>query len=100
MLFYEGNLVLALVLFTIGILAMVWKRNAIALLLGVELMLNAANLAFVTFAHHHGLMSGPLLALFVMTVAAAESGVGLAIFISIFRSKRHIRIDEVDLLRG
>lgn len=99
-LYFEGNLILSLLLFTIGILGIVWKRNAIALFLSVELMLNAANLAMVTLAYHYGLMSGAILALFVMTVAAAESGVGLAIFIAIFRSRRNIRVDEAELLRG
>ena len=68
--------------------------------LGVEMMLNAGNLAFVAFAHEFGLMQGGLLVLFVMTVAAAEAGVGLAIFIAIFRSRRHIRVDELDMMRG
>ncbi|MDX2177053.1 MAG: NADH-quinone oxidoreductase subunit NuoK [Candidatus Sumerlaeia bacterium] len=99
-LLFEGNLLLSLLLFTMGILGVVWKRNAIAVFLSVELMLNAANLAIVSFAHAHGLMSGGILALFIMTVAAAEAGVGLAIFIALFRAKQNIHVDEVDLMRG
>ncbi|MCC6548326.1 NADH-quinone oxidoreductase subunit NuoK [Candidatus Sumerlaeota bacterium] len=96
----QPNLILATLLFTIGILGVMWKRNAIALFMSVELMLNAANLAFVSFAHELGIMSGGILVLFVMTVAAAEAGVGLAIFIALFRARRHIRVDEHDTLHG
>jgi len=94
------TLILALTLFSIGIVGVIWKRNAISLFMNVELMLNAANLAFVVFALEYGLMQGAPLVLFVMTVAAAEAGVGLAIFIALFRNRRHIRADEMDLLRG
>src|SRR6056297_3495295 len=97
---FLNTLILSDMIFTIGILGVMWKRNAISLFMMVELMLNAANLAFVAFATEYGLMQGGALVLFVMTVAAAEAGVGLAIFIAIFRSKRHIRADELDMLRG
>ena len=97
---FVSNLVLSTLLFTIGILGVMWKRNAISLFMSVELMLNAANLAFVSFAYQMGLLSGGILVLFIMTVAAAEAGVGLAIFISMFRAKRHIRVDEHDMLHG
>ena len=97
---FEANLVLSLVLFTIGILGVMWKRNAISLFMSVELMLNAANLAFVTFAYQMGILSGGILVLFIMTVAAAEAGVGLALFIAMFRVHRHIRVDEQDMLHG
>lgn len=97
---FEANLLLSSLLFTVGILGVMWKRNAISLFMSVELMLNAANLAFVSFAYQLGLLSGGILVLFIMTVAAAEAGVGLAIFIALFRSRRHIRVDEQDLLRG
>lgn len=94
------SLVLSATLFAIGIIGVMWKRNAISLFMNVELMLNAANLAFVAFAREFGLMQGGALVLFVMTVAAAEAGVGLAIFIAVFRARRHIRADELDILRG
>lgn len=100
LLIFQYNLVLSVLLFTIGILGVMWKRNAISMFMSVELMLNAANLAFVSFAYQYGLMSGSILVLMIMTVAAAEAGVGLAIFIAIFRSKQNIRVDEMDLLRG
>lgn len=94
------TLILSLTVFTIGIIGVMWKRNAISLFMNVEMMLNAANLAFVAFAHQFGLLQGGALVLFVMTVAAAEAGVGLAIFIAIYRSRRHIRVDEIDILKG
>lgn len=97
---FTMNLVLSALLFTIGILGVMWKRNAISLFMSVELMLNAANLAFVSFAYENGLMSGGILVLFIMTVAAAEAGVGLAIFIGLFRARKHIRVDEHDMLHG
>ena len=97
---FTYTLILAASLFTIGIIGVMWKRNAISLFMSVELMLNAANLAFAAFATEFGLVQGGALILIVMTVAAAEAGVGLAIFIAIFRSRRHIRVDEIDLLRG
>jgi NADH-quinone oxidoreductase subunit K len=98
--FFIYTLLLSATVFTIGIIGFCWKRNAISLFMNVELMLNAANLAFVAFATEYGLMQGGALVLFVMTVAAAEAGVGLAIFIAIYRQRRHIRVDELDLLRG
>lgn len=98
--FFVYALVLSASVFSIGLIGVVWKRNAISLFMNVELMLNAANLAFVAFAHQYGLLQGAPLVLFVMTVAAAEAAVGLAIFISIYRSRRHIRVDEFDLLNG
>ncbi len=97
---FEPNLILSAMLFTIGILGVMWKRNAISLFMNVELMLNAANLAFVTFAFERGLLEGGILVLFIMTVAAAEAGVGLAICIALFRARRHIRVDEHDALHG
>lgn len=97
---FEMNLVLSMLLFTIGILGVMWKRNAISLFMSVELMLNAANLAFVSFAFERGLLEGGILVLFIMTVAAAEAGVGLAICISLFRVRRNIRVDEHDTLHG
>lgn len=94
------TLILSATLFSIGVIGVIWKRNLISLFMNIELMLNAANLAFVGFAVEYGLMQGGPLVLFVMTVAAAEAGVGLAIFISIYRSRRHIRADELDMLSG
>jgi len=97
---FHSYLLLSAILFSIGVIGVMWKRNAISVFMSVELMLNAANVAFVAFAMQYGLMQAGALVLFVMTIAAAEAGVGLAIFIAIFRSRRHIRVEELDLLRG
>lgn len=93
-------LVLAVALFAIGATTVLVRRNAIMVFLGVELMLNAANLAFVTFARVHGDLSGQVMAFFVMVVAAAEVVVGLAIIVAIFRTRRSASVDDVNLLKG
>ena len=92
-------LVLASVLFAIGATTVLLRRNAIIVFMGVELMLNAANLAFVTFARMHGTLEGQAIALFVMVVAAAEVVVGLAIIMSIFRARRSASVDDANLLK-
>lgn len=91
---------LSAILFTIGGATVLLRHNAIIVFMGVELMLNAANLAFVTFARMHGSLEGQVIALFVMVVAAAEVVVGLAIIIMIFRSRRSASIDNVNLLKA
>lgn len=96
----SNYLVLASLLFAIGATAVVLRRNAIIVFLGVELMLNAANLAFVTFARIHGNLEGQVAAFFVMVVAAAEVVVGLAIIVAIFRTRRSASVDDVNLLKG
>lgn len=93
-------LVLASLLFTIGALTVLVRRNAIIVFMGVELMLNAANLAFVTFARIHGDLTGQVVAFFVMVVAAAEVVVGLAIIVAIYRTRRSASVDDVNLLRN
>jgi NADH-quinone oxidoreductase subunit K len=90
---------LATVLFAIGTAAVLVRRNAIIIFMGVELMLNATNLAFVTFARMHGALDGQVIALFVMIVAAAEVVVGLAIIMSIFRARRSASVDDANLLK-
>jgi NADH-quinone oxidoreductase subunit K len=75
------------------------RRNAIIAFMGVELMLNATNLAFVTFARIQGKLDGQVIALFVMVVAAAEVVVGLAIVLTIFRARRSVSVDDADLLK-
>ncbi len=90
---------LATILFTIGGAVVLTRRNAIIVFLGVELMLNAANLVFVTFARIHGNLDGQVLALFVMVVAAAEVVVGLAIIMAIFRARRSASVDDANLLK-
>ena len=93
-------LVLAVILFSIGATAVILRRNAIVIFMGVELMLNATNLALVTFARIHGDLTGQVLAFFVMVVAAAEVVVGLAIIVTIFRTRRSASVDDVNLLNG
>ncbi|GAA1849803.1 NADH-quinone oxidoreductase subunit NuoK [Myceligenerans crystallogenes] len=92
--------VLACLLFAIGATTVLLRRNAIVVFMGVELMLNATNLAFVTFARIHGDLTGQVLAFFVMVVAAAEVVVGLAIIVTIFRTRRSASVDDVNLLHG
>ena len=91
---------LSTILFTIGAAVVLTRRNAIIVFMGVELMLNAANLAFITFARMHGSLDGQVIALFVMVVAAAEVVVGFAIIMMIFRSRRSASIDNANLLKA
>ena len=92
-------LYLSALLFSIGSLVVLVRRNAIIVFMGVELMLNATNLAFVTFARVYGSLDGQVIALFVMVVAAAEVVVGLAIIMAIFRSRRSASVDNANLLK-
>jgi len=92
-------LVLAAILFTIGAAGVLIRRNAIVLFMCIELMLNAVNLAFVALAQLHG-ASGYIMVLFVMTVAAAEAAVGLAIILAIFRHKQSVDLQNINLLQG
>jgi len=92
-------LLLSAVLFGIGLYGVLSRRNAVLALMGVELMLNASNLALVTFSRVHGQLDGQIAAFFVMVVAAAEVVVGLAIIVSIFRTRRSASVDDASLLR-
>lgn len=92
-------LYLSVLLFSIGAATVLVRRNAIVVFMGVELMLNAANLAFVTFARINGNLEGQVIALFVMLVAAAEVVVGLAIIFTIFRTRRSASVDDANLLK-
>ena len=91
--------VLSAILFTIGAFGVLIRRNAIVVFMCVELMLNAANLAFIAFAHQTGTLDGQLVAFFVMVVAAAEVVVGLAIIVTIFRTRRSASVDDASLLK-
>ena len=93
-------LVLATILFSIGALTVLLRRNSIIVFMGVELTLTASNLALVTFARLHGNLTGQVLAFFVMVVAAAEVVVGLAIIVAIFRTRRSASVDDVNLLKS
>ena len=95
----ENYIILAALLFTIGSVGVMVRRNAIVVFMSIELMLNAANLAFVSFARINGNLDGQIVAFFVMVVAAAEVVVGLAIIVTIFRTRRSASIDEPNLLK-
>jgi NADH-quinone oxidoreductase subunit K len=90
---------LAVILFVIGAVGVLVRRNAIVVFMCVELMLNACNLAFVAFARMHGQLDGQVIAFFVMVVAAAEVVVGLAILTSIFRARRSSSVDDASLMK-
>jgi NADH-quinone oxidoreductase subunit K len=92
-------LLLAALLFTIGALGVLLRRNAILVFMCVELMLNSVNLTLVTFARMQGSLDGQVMAFFVMVVAAAEVVVGLAIIMSIFRTRRSASVDDANLLK-
>ncbi len=90
---------LSVILFAIGAVGVLVRRNAIVVFMSVELMLNAVNLAFVAFARLHGTLDGQVIAFFVMVVAAAEVVVGLAILTAIFRTRRSASVDDPNLLK-
>ncbi len=92
-------LVLATLLFAIGGLGVLIRRNLIVMFMSIELMLNAVNLAFVALARQEHAMDGQVMVFFVMTVAAAEAAVGLAIILAVFRHRETVNADEVNLLR-
>jgi NADH-quinone oxidoreductase subunit K len=93
-------LVLSGILFSIGAATVLLRRNAIIVFMGVELMLNATNLALVTFSRLHGDLTGQVMAFFVMVVAAAEVVVGLVIIVSIFRTRKSASVDDINLLKS
>jgi NADH-quinone oxidoreductase subunit K len=90
---------LAVILFVIGAVGVLVRRNAMVVFMCIELMLNAVNLAFVAFARMHGALDGQVIAFFVMVVAAAEVVVGLAILMSIFRTRQSASVDDPNLLK-
>lgn len=91
---------LSAVLFVIGVVGVLTRRNVIIVMMSIELMLNAANLLFVTFARYSGDMTGHVFVFMVMAVAAAEAAVGLAITLALFKNRETVDIDEVNLLKG
>jgi NADH-quinone oxidoreductase subunit K len=96
----EYFVVLSAILFIMGVLGVLIRRNAIMIFMSIELMLNAANLTLVAFARQWGEVGGQLIVFFVITVAAAEVAVGLALIVAIFRSKKTIDIDELHAMEG
>jgi NADH-quinone oxidoreductase subunit K len=95
--YYVG---LSAILFIIGAVGVLTRRNAILIFMSVELMLNAANLLFVAFANVYGQVNGQVIVFFVITVAAAEVAVGLALIVAIFHSKQSIDVDKINNLKG
>jgi len=93
-------IVLSAILFTIGALGVLIRRNALIIFMSVELMLNAANVAFVAFANTYGQLSGQIIVFFVIAVAAAEVAVGLALIVAIFKTKQSIDVDAMSSLKG
>jgi NADH-quinone oxidoreductase subunit K len=94
------SLALSAVLFVIGVVGVLVRRNALIIFMSIELMLNAANLAFVAFARSLDSVDGQVFVFFVMTVAAAEVAVGLAIIVNTFRLRETVFVDEINILKG
>ncbi|MEE9604383.1 MAG: NADH-quinone oxidoreductase subunit NuoK [Candidatus Scalindua sp.] len=92
-------LILAGMLFTIGVVGVLTRRNAIVIFMCIELMLNAVNLTFVAFSHYLNSMDGQIFVFFIMTVAAAEAAVGLAIIVAMFRNKATVNVDDINLMK-
>jgi NADH-quinone oxidoreductase subunit K len=91
---------LAMILFTLGALGVLIRRNAIVVFMSIEMMLNAANLVFVAYARYWQSMNGQIFVFFIMTVAAAEVAIGLALIVTIFRTKASIDVDQISTLKG
>jgi NADH-quinone oxidoreductase subunit K len=94
------TLALSAIVFCIGVVGVLVRRNALVIFMSIELMLNAANLAFVGLASHMNSIDGQIFVFFVMTVAAAEVAVGLAIIVNVFRLRETVFVDEINLLKG
>jgi NADH-quinone oxidoreductase subunit K len=91
---------LSAIMFAVGFIGVTLRRNAIVIFMSLELMFNAANLAFVTFASYYKNLNGQLFVFFIMAVAAAEVAVGLALIVAIFRAKKSIDVDQMNNLKG
>jgi len=95
----EYYLILSAFMFIVGVIGVLTRRNAIVVFMSIELMLNSANLTMVTFSSYLGNSIGQLFVFFVMTVAAAEAAIGLAIIIAMYRNKKTLNIDEINILK-
>ena len=95
----SSYLIVSAVLFSIGTIGVLTRKNAIVVFMCIELMLNAVNLTFVAFSRHLGNLDGQIFVFFIMTVAAAEAAVGLALFIAFFNNRESIDVDDVNLLK-
>ncbi len=92
-------LILSAILFSIGVVGVLTRRNAIIIFMSIELMLNAVNVSFVALSKHLNSMDGQLFVFFIMTVAAAEAGVGLAIIIALYRRRASVNVDELNIMK-
>lgn len=95
----SNYLILSGLLFTIGVFGFLYRKNPLIMFMSIELMLNAANLTFVSFARYLGTLGGQVIVFFILTIAAAEVVVGLGIIVSIFRARADIDVDEIHLLK-
>lgn len=93
-------LILSTLVFSIGVVGVLTRRNIIIIFMSIELMLNAVNINLIAFSSHFQNLNGQVFAIFVITVAAAEAAVGLGILISLFRNKETVNVDQIDLMRG
>ena len=96
----EHVILLSIIIFSIGIMGVLLRKNVIIIFMSIELMLNAVNLSLVGFSRYYNSVDGQVFVFLVMTLAAAEVAVGLAIIVSLFRNKQTINIDEINILRG
>lgn len=95
----NGYLIVSAILFAIGTIGVLTRKNAIVIFMCIELMLNAVNLTFVTFSRHLGHFDGQIFVLFIMTVAAAEAAVGLALMIAFYKNKESIDVEDVSIMK-
>jgi NADH-quinone oxidoreductase subunit K len=93
-------LILSAVIFSIGVVGVLTRRNVLIVLMSIELIMNAVNINLVAFSHHYRDAVGQAFAVFVITVAAAEAAIGLGIIIALFRNRETVHVDEIDLLKG
>jgi NADH:ubiquinone oxidoreductase subunit K len=93
-------LLLSAILFSIGVYGVIARRNGVAILMSIELILNAVNINMIAFAAYHGSLDGQVFALFIIAIAAAEVGVGLAIVLAIYRNRKSVDLDELDVMKG
>ena len=93
-------IILSGILFAIGVLGVLFRRNALVIFMSIELMLNAVNLALVGFSRYYNSVDGQVFVFLVMTLAAAEVAVGLAIIVALFRNKQTVNVDEINLMKG
>ncbi|HIA85997.1 MAG: NADH-quinone oxidoreductase subunit NuoK [Candidatus Neomarinimicrobiota bacterium] len=96
----EHVIILSGILFAIGVLGVLFRRNALVIFMSIELMLNAVNLALVGFSRYYNSVDGQVFVFLVMTLAAAEVAVGLAIIVALFRNKQTVNVDEINLMKG